>query len=87
MNTRFISIVVTASMVAAAPALASPAAQAKGAVAATPQGPKPPEHFKPKTNINSQGALHANPRAILKVCSKTTPAAQRSALCPIVPPQ
>ena len=29
-----------------------------------------------------QGDDHASPTAILHVCSKTTPAAQRSAICP-----
>jgi len=29
----------------------------------------------------SQGAVHASPRAILVVCSKNTPAAQRAAIC------
>ena len=45
------------------------------------QGPKPPDHFNPKQNDNSQGAENANPRAILKVCSKDTPAAHRAAIC------
>ena len=48
---------------------------------ADPQGPKPPDHFKPKNNDNSQGAENANPRAILNVCSKDTPAAHRAAIC------
>ena len=30
-----------------------------------------------------QGDDNANPRAILRVCSKNTPAAQRSAICPV----
>lgn len=57
--------------------------QALSAVAATAnaQGPKPPDHFKPKFD-RDQGDDHANPRAILKVCSKDTPAAHRSAICP-----
>lgn len=57
--------------------------QALGAVAATAnaQGPKPPDHFNPKAD-NDQGDDHANPRAILRVCSKDTPAAHRSAICP-----
>ena len=32
-----------------------------------------------------QGDEHASPRAILVVCSKSTPAAQRSAICPTEP--
>ena len=57
--------------------------QALSAVAATaaPQGPKPPDHFNPKVD-KDQGDDHANPRAILRVCSKDTPAAHRSAICP-----
>lgn len=92
MNARCVSILVTASMAAAVPALAKPADQSKAqgtaqlksalsAVAAEAQGPPPPEHFKPKNNDNSQGANNANPGAILKVCSKDTPAAQRAAIC------
>ena len=50
------------------------------AAVANPQGPKPPDHFNPKTS-NGQGAEHANPRAILRVCSKDTPAAHRAAIC------
>jgi hypothetical protein len=58
--------------------------QALGAIAATAnaQGPKPEEHFKPKSS-NGQGALHANPEAILRVCSKDTPAADRAAICQV----
>ena len=90
MNARFMSILVIASM-AGAPVLAKPADQSKvqgtaqlkqalGAVAsvASAQGP---DQFDSKKNENSQGAEHANPRAILKVCSKDTPAAQRAAIC------
>lgn len=96
MSARPMSILVIASMAAAVPALAKPADQSKaqgvthlkqalGAVAATAdaQGPKPPEHFNPKQNDNSQGAEHANPGAILKVCSKDTPAAHRAAICQV----
>jgi hypothetical protein len=32
---------------------------------------------------HDQGDDHANPRAILKVCNKDTPAAQRAAICPV----
>lgn len=94
MNARFMSILVTASMAASVPALAKPADQSKtqgvaqlkqalGAVAATvnTQGPKGPDHFNPKVD-RDQGDDHANPGAILKVCSKDTPAAHRSAICP-----
>ena len=57
--------------------------QALSAVAATAdaQGPKPPDHFNPKTD-RDQGDDNANPRAILRVCSKDTPAAHRAAICP-----
>jgi hypothetical protein len=58
--------------------------QALGAAAASTvsQGPPPPEHFNPKTS-NGQGAVHANPGAIAKVCSKDTPAAHRAAICQV----
>lgn len=59
-------------------------AQLEGALAAivaTAQGPKAPDHFNPKAD-NDQGDDNANPGAILKVCSKSTPAAHRSAICP-----
>lgn len=57
--------------------------QALSAVAATAvsQGPKPPDHFNPKVD-NDRGDDHANAGAILRVCSKDTPAAHRSAICP-----
>lgn len=86
-------IILIAAAAAGAQALAKPAnsnsqgvshlqqALASVAVAANPQGPKPPEHFSPKVD-NDQGDDHANPGAILKVCSKDTPAAHRSAICP-----
>ena len=57
-------------------ALAAVAASADAA------GPKPPEHFNPKTD-NDQGDDNANPKAILKVCTKDTPAAHRAAICPV----
>ena len=41
----------------------------------------PPGLAKPKVD-RDQGDDHANPGAILRVCSKDTPAAQRSAICP-----
>ena len=50
-------------------------------VAATANGPPPADHFNPKKNDNSQGANNATPGAILKVCSKDTPAAHRAAIC------
>ena len=37
----------------------------------------------PKTVDHDQGDDHANPRAIERVCNKDTPAANRSAICPI----
>lgn len=94
MNARPMSILVIASMAAGTPALAKPADRSNAqnvtqlkqalnevAASANAQGPKPPDHFKPKTD-NDQGDDNANPRAILKVCSKDTPAAHRSAICP-----
>ena len=51
------------------------------AASANSQGPKPPEHFTQKVD-NDQGDDNANPRAILRVCSSSTPAAHRSAICP-----
>ena len=58
--------------------------QALGAVGATAnaQGPKSPDQFSPKVD-NDQGDDHANPGAILKVCGKDTPAANRAAICPV----
>jgi hypothetical protein len=35
-----------------------------------------------KGNSKSQGAEHASPTAIMKVCSHDNPSAQRSAICP-----
>ena len=52
------------------------------ATAAYPQGPKSPDQFNPKVD-RDQGDDHANPGAILRVCSKQTPAAQRAAICPV----
>lgn len=53
--------------------------RALSAVAATTQAAGPPA----KTVDNDQGDDHANPGAILKVCSKDTPAARRAAICPV----
>ena len=53
--------------------------QALGAFAIAAQSSGPPA----KTVDKDQGDDHANPRAILRVCSKDTPAARRSAICPI----
>lgn len=52
------------------------------ATAADPQGPKSPDHFNPKVD-RDQGDDRANPGAILRVCSKETPAAHRAAICPV----
>jgi hypothetical protein len=52
--------------------------RALATVAATAQSQGPP----PKTVDKDQGDDHASPTAILKVCSKDTPAARRSAICP-----
>jgi len=94
MNARFMSILVVSSLAAGTPALAKPAEQSKAqkttqlkqalnevAATANGQGPPPADHFNPKKNDNSQGANNANPGAILKVCSKDTPAAHRAAIC------
>jgi hypothetical protein len=88
MNARAMSILVLASLAAGTPALAKPAEQSKAQgttqlkqalneVAATANGQGPPADRASK----SQGAAHANPRAILRVCSKDTPAAERAAIC------
>lgn len=82
------SIIIASLMVGGAalakdgPQKASPLndALAEVAASASAQGPKPPEHFKPK-KTNGQGVFHANAQAILKVCGKNTPAAQRAAIC------
>lgn len=47
------------------------------ALAANSQSQNPP----PKTKDNDQGDDHASQNAILKVCTKDTPAARRSAIC------
>ena len=47
------------------------------AITATSAGPPA------KTVDKDQGDEHANPRAILRVCGKDTPAARRSAICPV----
>ena len=95
MKALFASIAV-ASLVVGSAAFAKPSDQSNGqalghlkqalttvAASTTPQGPPPPEHFNPKQNTNSQGAAHANPGAILRVCSKATPAAHRAAICQV----
>lgn len=52
------------------------------AIAANSAGPPA------KTEDRDQGDDHANPGAILRVCNKDTPAARRSAICPVsVSPQ
>ena len=53
--------------------------QALSAFAASVQTDTPPA----KTVDKDQGDDHANPGAILRVCSKSTPAARRSAICQI----
>lgn len=53
--------------------------QALTAFAATA---KPEDQFNPKVD-RDQGDDHANAGAILRVCSKDTPAAHRSAICPV----
>lgn len=83
--------IAVASLVVGSAALAksppkSPAApktvhltRALSAFAASTQSLNPP----PRTIDNDQGDDNANPGAILRVCSKTTPAARRAAICPI----
>ena len=51
--------------------------RALSAVVASTQATMPPA----KTLDNDQGDDHANPGAILRVCSKDTPAAHRAAIC------
>ena len=57
-----------------------------GAVMATAQNPQvqaiPPGQTTRPVDPD-QGDDHASPRAIEVVCSKSTPAAQRSAICPV----
>lgn len=88
MNALPMSILLSVSMAASAPALAKPGdnskaqgvtqlKQALGAVAATARAEGQPADRASK----SQGAANANPRAILRVCSKDTPAAERAAIC------
>ena len=54
--------------------------RALGAVVATVQSTTTPPA---KTEDKDQGDDHANAGAILRVCSKNTPAARRSAICPV----
>ena len=58
------------------------AVQLKQALAAVASTIKQDHQFNPKAD-RDQGDDHANPGAILRVCSKSTPAAQRSAICPV----
>jgi hypothetical protein len=53
--------------------------KALAAIATTVQSTNPPA----RTVDRDQGDDHANFRAILRVCSKDTPAARRSAICPV----
>ena len=53
--------------------------QALSAVASSVDAGTPPA----RTEDKDQGDDHANPGAILKVCSKDTPAARRAAICPV----
>jgi hypothetical protein len=53
--------------------------QALNNVATTTQSSGPPA----RTEDRDQGDDHANAGAILQVCSKDTPAARRSAICPV----
>lgn len=53
--------------------------QALNSVAITASSDGPPA----RTVDNDQGDDHANAGAILRVCSKETPAARRSAICPV----
>jgi hypothetical protein len=89
MKSLFLSIVMASLVLAPATAAkskpgqaAKPSAdllkQALAAVAATAQSGPPA-----KTTDGDQGDDHANPNAILKVCTKDTPAARRAAICPV----
>ena len=53
--------------------------QALNSVAVTAQSSGPPA----RTEDKDQGDDHANAGAILRVCSMDTPAARRSAICPV----
>ena len=64
-------------------ALASLARTASAIVLAQPTQPHPPA----KTVDRDQGDDHASLTAITKVCSKDTPAARRSAICPPLSPE
>lgn len=86
-----VSVILAASLVAGSPGLAkgqpnNPQRQSVGelqnALAAVAATARQPSQFKPKVD-RDQGDDHANPRAILRVCSKDTPAAQRAAICPV----
>ena len=54
--------------------------RALGAVATAIQSTTTPPA---RTEDKDQGDDHANAGAILRVCSKTTPAARRAAICPV----
>ena len=93
MNALPMSILLISAAAAGSSALAKPSDQSRSSVhlrqalavvaqAADPQGPKGPDHFNPKVD-RGQGDDHANPGAILRVCSKDTPAAHRAAICPV----
>jgi hypothetical protein len=59
-----------------------PVALLEQALAAVAKTVGSPDQFNPKVD-HDQGDDHANLGAILRVCSKDTPAAQRSAICPV----
>ena len=79
--------ILTASLTMSGAALAkdkpadktAPLNKALTTVVATATASSPPA----KTVDKDQGDDHANPGAILKVCNKDTPAAQRAAICPV----
>ena len=69
-------LVISVGANAKKPASPTPPAELAGALKAMAPPAKPP---KPE---HDQGDEHASPRAKDVVCTKNTPAAQRSAICP-----
>lgn len=88
MNAPTMSILLVSTVALGTSALAKPAGQAQPvqhlnrALAAVAAAASPPGLANPKVD-RDQGDDHANAGAILRVCSTTTPAAHRSAICPV----
>jgi hypothetical protein len=97
MRPLVISILLTTSIAASAPAFGKPPAQANGsggqegaallqkANRAVIEGAATAQTGRPADP--DQGDDHASDRAIEIVCSKNTPAAQRSAICKNISPE